>query len=151
MTHALRAHGLPPCSFNTLAGPACCQTKQGPSRFFIAPPTLRITPAPFGLLRPLPPTPPANTRRPRPFWHCPKGSWTSKRLAFLWAATPLPNLPFLPLVVDSFPLPHQPHDQRRSATPAGRILKRPTCHWQRHTSRPLVRPDSFAPSATPPY
>lgn len=24
-------------------------------------------------------------RRPRTFWHCPKGSWTSKRLAFLCA------------------------------------------------------------------
>ena len=22
--------------------------------------------------------------RPRTFWHCPKGSWTSQRLAFLW-------------------------------------------------------------------
>jgi hypothetical protein len=24
-------------------------------------------------------------QRPRTFWHCPKGSWTSQRLAFLWA------------------------------------------------------------------
>jgi hypothetical protein len=24
-------------------------------------------------------------RRPRTFWHCPKGSWTSQRLASLWA------------------------------------------------------------------
>ena len=23
--------------------------------------------------------------RPRTFWHCPKGSWTSQRLASLWA------------------------------------------------------------------